>query len=60
MQRRVANAIHAIRAEADVTARLATKLREQKQALMARLLSGALRVPLREAAKQVMAEKSHA
>jgi type I restriction enzyme S subunit len=59
-QRRVANAIHAIRAEADVTARLAAKLREQKQALMTRLLSGALRVPLREVAKQAMAEKSHA
>lgn len=59
-QRRVANAIHAIRAEADVTARLASKLREQKQALMTRLLSGALRVPLRKAAEQAVAETAHA
>jgi type I restriction enzyme S subunit len=59
-QRRVANAIHAIRAEADVTARLATKLREQKLALMTRLLSGALRVSPREAAENRMTEKAHA
>jgi len=59
-QRRVANAIHAIRAEADVTARLAAKLREQKHSLMTRLLSGALRVPLREAAEQAVAETAHA
>lgn len=43
-QRRVANAIHGIRAEAVVTARLAAKLRVQKQALMERLLFGSLRV----------------
>jgi len=59
-QRRVANAIHAIRAEADVTARLAAKIREQKQALMMRLLSGALRVPLRKAPEQEVAETAHA
>lgn len=59
-QRRVANAIHAIRAEADVTARLAAKLREQKQALMTQLLSGALRVPRREGAERVFVEATHA
>jgi len=57
-QRRVANAIHAIRAEADVTARLAAKLREQKQALMARLLSGSLRVGGK--AERASAEIAHA
>lgn len=56
-QRRVANAIHAIRAEAEVTARLAAKLRDQKRALMARLLSGSLRVT--RAAERALAETAH-
>jgi type I restriction enzyme S subunit len=59
-QRRIANAIHAIRAEADVTARLATKLRQQKQTLMTQLLSGALRVPQRKANSNVQMENANA
>jgi type I restriction enzyme S subunit len=59
-QRRIANAIHAIRAEADVTARLAAKLRQQKQTLMTQLLSGALRVPQRKANSNVQMENANA
>ena len=57
-QRRVANAIHAIGAEAEVTARLATKLREQKGALLARLLSGDLRADVQ--GEREIVEAAHA
>ena len=59
-QRRVANAIHAILAEARVTARLASKLREQKAQLSTALLSGVIRLPLDSSAELAPTQAAHA